>query len=108
MKIFICFLFYQCNKQTKINMAEITFTRNLDITLNSDRIPSHIIDALDELFYKREWDFVELVYEGEYDESSDIFHIKSIKDGAGIVIDKETIDYAWEFLHPMFRKYLKY
>ena len=89
-------------------MKTVTFIRNLDIVENENNIPSHIIDALDEFFYDREWDFIKIQYEGEYDEERDIFIISSIKDGCGNIIDRETMEYAWEFLHPMFRKHIKF
>ena len=85
-------------------MTIVTVNRVTGTTFNPDNIPSNIVDILDELFYRKEWDFSILTFVVEYKDN--ICYIKNIIANSEYSIDKDTVELAYDILSDSFKQYI--
>lgn len=60
--------------------AIVKFNRESNVTENHDYVPNHIVDILDELFNRFEWDFKEIEFLGLYNGLTRVFEILRVTD----------------------------
>lgn len=85
-------------------MTILTFNRVTGTTFNPDNIPFNIVDILDELFYRKEWDFSNLSFVVEYKDN--ICYIKNIIANSEYSLDKDTVELAYDILSDSFKQYI--